>query len=70
MDACVTGQSVDEGMYGTAEFQVAAQTNSQVIKMPFFSVDGQQVCQCLCGVVMTAVTSIDDGHGESAWKPP
>ena len=54
---------MNQGMYGTAEFQVTAQTNGQVIKMTFFSVDGQQVSQCLCGVVMTAVTGIDDGHG-------
>ncbi len=48
-------------MYGTAKFQVTAQTDCQVMQTPFLTVNRHQVCQCLCWMLVTAVACINNG---------
>ena len=47
---------------GAAEFQIAAQTDGQVVEAALFPPDGQQVGQSLGGMEVPAVTGVDDGH--------
>ena len=49
-------------MDGAAEFQVAAQTDGQIIEAALLPVDGQQIRQGLGGVVVATVSGVDDGY--------
>ena len=49
-------------MYGTAEFQVTAQTNGKIIQIAVEAADGLQVGQGLGGMLMSTVTGIDHGN--------
>ena len=48
-------------MYGTAEFQVTAQTDGKMIQIAVEAADGLQVGQGLGGMLMSTVTGIDHG---------
>ena len=61
-DALVAGHGGDKGMDGTAEFKVAAQAHRQVGETPLFSLDGEKVGEGLGGMVVSAVTRIDNGN--------
>ena len=59
-DALVANQRVDQRVDGTPEFQVAAQTDGQVVKTPFQGTDRQKIGESLGRVLMAAVSGIDD----------
>ena len=59
----VAGHSANQGVDGAAELQVAAAADDQVVQTPLLPLDGEQVGQGLGGVVVAAVTGIDDGNG-------
>ena len=59
-DAGVAGEGKDERMNGASEFQVAAQTDGQVVQVTLQAVNGHQVGQCLGRMLVTAVARIDD----------
>ena len=61
-DAMIARQGVHQRVNGAAKFQVAAEADGEVVQTAAFPVDGQQVGQRLGGVVVAAVTGIDDGH--------
>ena len=48
-------------MYGASEFQVAAQTDRQMVQPSLQAADGHQIRQRLGGMLMTAIACIDDG---------
>ncbi len=63
----------DEGMHRAAKLQVTAQPYRQAVELAFLRLDGEQVGQRLGGVVVPAVTGVDDrdarmhrGHGGRA----
>ena len=47
-------------MNGSAELQVAAQTNSHVVYSAFELMNGHQVGQCLSWVLMAAIACVDN----------
>ena len=57
--ARVAHQAVHQRVYRPTEFQVAAETNLQMIQMPLALPYGQQIDHGLGGVVMSAVPGID-----------
>ena len=61
-DVLITGQCLDQGMYGTSKLQIATQTNREIIQSSFLPQDCKQVCQCLCRMVMSAIPRIDNRH--------
>ena len=62
LDAGVAAQGADEGVNCTAELEVAAEADGQVVEAALFTVDGEQVGQRLRGVVVAAVARVDDGN--------
>ena len=66
LDALVTTHGFDQRMDSAAVFQVTAQADGQIVQAAQLAVNGQQVCQGLGGMVVAAVTGIDDGNGGSA----
>ena len=66
IDIVVTHQRLDQGMDGTAEFQVSAQADGQMIETALQGADRHQVCQGLGGMLMSAVARVnhrDRGNG-------
>ena len=49
-------------MHGTAELQVAAETQCHVLQAAAVALDGQDIRQCLGRMEMSAVAGIDEGH--------
>ena len=47
-------------MHGTSEFQVAAQTDGEIVKASLQGTDRKKVGESLCGMLVTAVARIDD----------
>ena len=60
--ARIAHQCGDQAVYGAAKFQVAAKADGQMIQAALFAGNGEQVGEGLGGVLMAAVTCIDDGH--------
>ena len=60
VDVLVAAESVDQGVDGTTELQIAAEAHGEVIQTALLTVDGEEVGQGLGGVVVAAVTGIDD----------
>ena len=63
MNALVAAHGLNQGVNRPAVFQVAAQTDGEVIQPPHFPGNGQQVGKGLGGVVVAAVSGVDDGNG-------
>ena len=61
-DALPAHKRFDERVHGAAKFQVAAQTNRQVIQSALFAADGEQVAERLRRMLVAAVTGVDDRH--------
>ena len=55
-------------MDSSAELQIAAKTDGQMIQSPELTVNGQQIRKGLGGMAVTAVTRVDDGHTGSAGR--
>ena len=53
---------MDEGVNRTSEFQISAKSNGEIIKTPFQGTDGKQVGKSLRGVLMPAVSGIDNRY--------
>ena len=66
LDAGVASHCCNQGVDGTAELQVAAQADGQALEGVLAAPDGQQVGQGLGGMVVSAVTCVDDGHACTA----
>ena len=45
----------------SAELKVTAEADSEVLESAFFTADGKKVSKGLCGVIVSAVTCIDNG---------
>ena len=65
-DILISYHCLNEGMNGTAEFEVSAKAYCQPAQTALLPMDGQKVCKCLCRMEMTSVTSIDDRHGRAS----
>ena len=63
LNALVAAHGLDQGVDSPAVFQVAAQTDGEVIQPPHFPGNGQQVGKGLGGVIVAAVSGVDDGDG-------
>ena len=59
----VTGECVDQRVYGSAVLEVAAKAYGQIVESALFTVDGVKVSQSLGGMAMAAVARIDHGDG-------
>ena len=62
-DAFVAAHGLDEGVHRPAIFQIAAQTDGQIVQPPHFPGNGQKIGQGLGGMVVAAVPRVDDGNG-------
>ena len=56
-------QCMNQRMYGTSEFQVAAETDLHVVQSAFQRADCHKVCQRLGRMLMTTVSGIDYRNG-------
>ena len=57
-------------MDGAAEFQIAAQTDGQVIEAAFLAMDGQEIGEGLGRVIVPSVAGVDDGDGRGLRHAP
>ena len=62
VDVSVPAQGVHQGVDSAPEFQVAAEADGEVVQAALFPVDGQKVGKSLSGMIVAAVTGVDDGH--------
>ena len=56
----VTAHGFNQGMHGTTIFQIAADADGQIVQSAQLPGNGQNIRKGLGGVVVTAVTGIDD----------
>ena len=63
MNALVAAHGFNQGVNRPAVFQVAAQTDGEIAQPPHFPGNGQQIGKGLGGVVVAAVSGVDDGNG-------
>ena len=59
-DTLIAGHGGDQGVYGAAEFEVAAQTDGHVVETSLQGTDGEQIGQRLRGMLVAAVAAVDD----------
>ena len=59
-DVRITDQCLDQGVNSTAEFQVAAKADREIVKASLFGADRHQIGQRLGRMLMAAVSGIDD----------
>ena len=52
-------------MDSTAEFEVAAESDGKMIEPSFDGANGQKVCECLRGMLVSAVSGIDNRNGRA-----
>ena len=62
LDPRVARQGLDERVHGTAEFEVAAEADGEIVESADLALDGQQVGQGLRGMRMRAVAGVDDRY--------
>ncbi len=62
-DIFVAHQRVDQGMYGSSEFQIPAKTYGDMVKASFQGANGHQIGESLCRVLMSAVSRVDNRNG-------
>ncbi len=66
--ALVTGQRIHQRVHGAPVFQIAAEADLQVGQAAPARQDGEQVRQCLGGMLVAAVSRVDDGDARKACR--
>jgi len=54
-------QCLYELVHGASEFEVAAETDGEVVESPYLALDGKKVCECLGRMGVRAVAGVDHG---------
>ena len=62
-DARIAGKCRDKRVNGTTEFEVSAKADSHIGQSSLLARDGEKIRQGLRGVIVSAVTCIDNGNG-------